>query len=180
MKKIIYQAIFLDEESVRKVIEMQKEKLPKTISNIHCTFKYAPSTKEIEIFSKILLGKYVTLQVIGYCSNGINSGFEVSLGPELEKIYTNSHTIYKNGISKVEKTTPHITVSMNKDADAINTGFLNFVPLEKCFEISGTGGFFVADKEKGKSSIVYEQISLEENINIENINHISNKDNFSL
>ena len=159
MEIITYQAVFLDETSIKKLIEMQKEKLPKMPKDMHCTFKFMPSNKEIEEFSKVLLGKKVSLKVVGYSSNGKNSGFEIELEPEQELVYTNSHIVKKDETSKVERTTPHITVSMSKDAKAVDTGFLNFEPLQEPFEITGTGGFFVTDREKNTKGVIYEPIS---------------------
>ena len=159
MKKVIYQAIFLDENSIKKLINLQKDKLPNVPNDMHCTFKFMPSEKEIEDFARMFLGKPVTLRVVGYCSDGKNSGFEVALEPEQESVYTNAHTVKQNGISKVERTTPHITVSMSAEAKAVDTGFLDFKPLDEPFDISGKAGFYVSDKEKGTKGVVYEQIS---------------------
>lgn len=157
MEQITYQAIFLDDKSVTKVLKRQKNQLPKNPNAIHCTFKYNPSNKEIEEFTCKLLGKRMNLRVIGYYSDGNNSGFEVALTEEQESVYTNSHTVLKNGIQKVERTTPHITVSMSEDAKAVDTGLLPFEPIEP-FNVSGTGGFFVKDMITEKKRIVYEPI----------------------
>lgn len=161
MKRVSYQAIFLDEESIKKLLEMQGEKLPKKPKYMHCTFKFNPTDKEIEDFSKALLGKKVNLKVIGYGSNGKNSGFEIALEPEQEAVYTNSHTVNEKGIPEIERTVPHITVSMSEDAKAVDTGFLNFKPIKEPFEISGKGGFFVVDKAEKTSSVVYEDFRTE-------------------
>ena len=156
MEKISYQAIFLDQESVKRVLEMQGEKLVKMPKYMHCTFKYNPSDEEIKKFTRLLLGKKVTLKVVGYCSDGKNSGFEVTLGPELEEVYTNSHTVKENGISRIRRTTPHITVSMSEDAKAVDTGLLDFKPIKEPFEVSGIGGFFIKDKTTKLQRVAYE------------------------
>ncbi len=157
MKEILYQAIFLDEVSANKLIEKQEEKLPITIKNMHCTYKYMPSEKEINDFSKYILGKDFSLDVIGYCSDGKNSGFEVALKQEQDIAYTNSHIVNKG----VERTTPHVTVSMSKDAKAKDTGLLDFKPIQNPFKIYGTGGFYVVDREKNIKGVTYEKIEEE-------------------
>ena len=159
MGKKTYQAIFLDELSIKKLIEMQKDKLPKIPKDMHCTFKFMPSDKEIEDFSKVLLGKRVSLKVIGYCSDEKNSGFEVALDQEQEAVYTNSHIVKESQISKVERTTPHITVSMSEDAKAVDTGLLKFKPIQEPLESTGTGGFFVVDRKNRTKGVVYEQLN---------------------
>ena len=155
MNNILYQAVFLNEESIQTLLKMQAERLPKIPEHMHCTFKYMPSEREIEDFSAILLGKTVTLKVIGYGYNGTNSGFEVELEPELESVYSNSHTVEEQAIPSIERTTPHITVSMSEDGRAVDTGMLDFKPIEAPFEVTGTGGLFVVDRKKGISEIKY-------------------------
>ena len=164
MGKVVYQAIFLDEESTKKVLEMQGEKLPKVAKDIHCTFKFNPSDKEISDFSDAVVGKEIKLRIVGYCSDGKNSGFEVELTPELEAVYTNSHTVIEGNFEKVKRTIPHITVSMAEDAKAVDTGFLDFQPIDEPFEVTGKGGFFVSDRDKGTKGVSYEkQEKIEEN-----------------
>ena len=164
MKIISYQAIFLDAESVEKLLELQSEKLPKNPKDMHCTFKFNPTNKEIKDFARTLLGRKVILKVIGYASNGKNSGFEVALEPEQQEVYTNSHIVYEKDIPKVEKTIPHITVSMSEDAKAVDTGFLKFKPLKETFKISGRGGFFVVDRFEKTSNVIYAECCLEKTL----------------
>lgn len=160
-RRVVYQAIFINPEDVAKLIERQGEKLPKEIKYMHCTFKYQPSEAEIKKFSE-LLGKDITLKVVGYCSDGKNSGYEIELSPEQEETYTNVHSV-NNGkpVPTVERTTPHITVSMEDGAKAVDTGMLPF-SREKFepFIIHGRAGFFTSrmeDKEK-ISEVIYEPV----------------------
>ena len=158
MSRVSYQAIFLYEEYIKKLIAAQGEKLPKIPRNMHCTFKFNPGDTEIETFSKKVLGKKVKMKVIGYASDGKNSGFQVELDPETETAYTNAHTIENGGIPRVEKTIPHITVSMSEDAKPVDTGKLHFMPLEEPFEITGVGGLFVVGKKAEKQGVIFEPI----------------------
>ena len=150
-----YQAIFINPEDVAKLIERQGEKLPKEVKDMHCTFKYQPSETEIEKFSE-LLGKEITLMVVGYWSDGKNSGYEIELSPEQEEAYTNAHSVDRGGpVPTVERTTPHITVSMADGAKAVDTGRLPF--SREGFEpfiIHGKAGFFTS-RRKGESEVVY-------------------------
>lgn len=158
--RVSYQAIFINPEDVRTLIEKQGEKLPKVVKEMHCTFKFQPSKEEIEKFSE-LLGKDLTLKVVGYCSDGKNSGYEVELTPEQDKFYTNSHNIDGEIVPVVERTTPHITVSMKEGAKAVDTGMLPF--SREGFEpfiIHGKAGLFtsrIIGKDK-ISKVVYEPL----------------------
>lgn len=164
---VIYQAIFLNEETMKSLVEKQGEKLPNNVSDMHITFKFKPTPEEIEKFSKIV-GKEIKFKVIGYGSDGKNSGFEVELPKEISELYTNAQTVYENEFPTIKKTTPHITVSMANDANPVDTGKLKFEPLEEPFEISGIPGFFAINKETGKPSVTY---------NYDNDNNPNNDDN---
>ena len=160
-KKVVYQAIFVNPEDVTKLIQLQKDKLPREVKNMHCTFKFQPSEEDIKKFSK-LLGNELELKVVGYCSDGKNSGYEIELSPEQESVYSNAHTVDTGkAVPIVEKTIPHITVSMSDGAKAVDTGMLpfsrkNFDP----FFIHGKAGYFTSDIER-KTEIIYEPILLE-------------------
>ena len=156
MQDIYYQGIFFDKESIKKLIDMQGEKLPKEIKDMHCTFKFRPTAQEIEAF-KAWLGKTVELKVVGYYSDGKNSGYQIELPPELEEVYTNCHMVEgEKGIPKVEKTTPHVTVSMSLDGKAVDTGMLPFERLKEPFYIYGNAGYFGRDLEQGTKGVIYE------------------------
>ena len=168
-RKVIYQAIFIKKKDVKKLIEGQGEKLSKEVEDIHCTFKFLPSEKEIKKFSE-LLGKELTLKVVGYCSDGKNSGYEIELSPEQESAYTNSHNEdNEKGIQIVKRTPPHITVSLEEGAKAVDSGMLPF--SKEGFEpfiIHGRAGFFtsrIQDNER-KTEIIYEPV-LKENEKVE-------------
>ncbi len=163
-RKIVYQAIFINPEDIQKLIEMQGERLPKEVKNMHCTFKYQPSESEIKKFSE-LLGREIVLRVVGYCSDGKNSGFEIELSPEEEKAYTNAHSVDRgDGVPTVQRTTPHITVSMQEGAKAVDTGTLPFSREGfKPFDIHGKAGFFtfiMRGKDK-ISEVFYEPVLIE-------------------
>ena len=150
MARVNYMGVFFDAEVMQELIERQGEKLPKLVKNMHCTFRYAPSNGEIKNFMEIV-GQEFEIKVVGYCSDGKNSGYEIEIGPELNKYYNNTHTIDKDGIPTVEPTSMHITVSMSEDGKAVDTGMLPFerLPEDKQFAVKGKAGVFMLDKEKG-------------------------------
>lgn len=160
-RRVVYQAIFINPEDVTKLIERQGEKLPREVKDMHCTFKYQPSEIEIKKFSE-LLGKDIILKVVGYCSDGKNSGYEIELLPEQELAYSNVHSINQEQlVPRVEKTTPHITVSMEEGAKAVDTGRLQFSREGfEPFVIHGKAGFFTTMMKNNEkvSEVIYEPI----------------------
>lgn len=156
MKFISYQGIFFEGDSAQKLLEFQKEKLPKVVANLHCTFKFKPTRKETQDFFEALGNREISLKVVGYASDGKNSGFEVELPKDLKNVYLNRQKIDLDGEIIERVTPPHITVSMSEDGKAVNTGFLEFEKLENPFYISGKAGVFAIDKDKGYSRVEYE------------------------
>ena len=146
MEIISYQGIFLDKESIKKLVEMQEEKLTNVVMEMHCTFKYRPEKKETESFLNKLGNKAIFLKIVGYASDGKNSGFEVELTDEQREVYFNTHIIDDN-TNKTEMTIPHITVSLSDNAKAVNTRNLKFKRLKEPFYISGRAGVCIVDKE---------------------------------
>jgi len=160
---VIYQGLFVEPESKGRLIESQGEgALENVVSNMHCTFRFRPSLTEIRNFSQ-LLGREFELKVVGYYSDGKNSGFEVELPQELESVYTNVHNV-ENGavVPSVEKTTPHITISMSEGAKASDTGMLPFEKIEEPFFIRCKPGFWV--KTPNRDSMVTFDHVLSENV----------------
>lgn len=152
MKRVSYIGIFFDEETQLKLIEMQEDKLPVNVSNMHCTFKYAPTRSEIKEFFRILGNKDVPIEIVGYASNGENSGFLINLSPEQKQVYTND---VLNG-EEPRVRPAHITVSMAEGAHAVNTGGLNFHKLEKNLNIIGRAGALMKDIDRKREWIEFE------------------------
>ena len=146
---VLYQAIFFDKNNIERLVNMQGEKLENVQELMHCTFGFCPSEEQINKFSQIL-GRIITLKVIGYGSDGKNSGFEVELSPELEEVYANA-------TRKGNKIRPHITVSMAAGAKAKDTATLQFSPLEEPFEIVGIAGYIEQDKGNGTKQLITRQ-----------------------
>ena len=150
-----YQGLFFDDETQEKLVELQKNGLSDIVKDMHITFKFG----KIEQYDEELMNKEFKVKVIGYASDGKNSGFKVELPPELSKYYRNQNQ-------------PHITVSLGEvngeKGKAINTGILDFEELEQSTELSGKLGYFVF----GKGMVMDNNVFKEENKKEEDVNVI--------
>ena len=151
-----FQGIFLDKETEEKLINLQKDGLESNIQNMHITFKFG----DIEEYPKELINKNFKIKIIGYGSDGKNSGFLVEVPQELKKYYKSSSF-------------PHITVSLGEvngeKGKAVNTGKLDFKSLEEPIEIFGKLGYFIYGKGKCMDNQVIEEHNKEnmpENVKI--------------
>lgn len=133
-----YEGLFFEEDMVDLIHSLDKEKLPKVNDEIHCTFKYHPCDEEI--FDEIV-GKSFEVYLVGYGSDGNNSGFELLLPEELQKYYINFDEENPNILK-----TPHITSSLAEDAVASDTKKLKFRPLERPVKLIGRFGYWVKDE----------------------------------
>lgn len=143
-----YEAIFLDDESVKMIHQLEQNKLDRVNDEIHLTLKYKP-TKE-EIFNEVV-GKEFELYLIGYGNDGINAGFEVELSEELKPYYINYD---EENSSKIK--TPHITSSLKEDAVAVNTKNLNFIPLPQKYKIKGKFGYWI-EEDSGEEYLSFDK-----------------------
>ena len=137
---IKYEAIFLDEESVKLIHELEENKLDRVNDEIHLTLKYKP--KDNEIFNDIV-GKEFDMYLIGYANDGMNSGFEIELTEELKPYYINYDEINTTTLKK-----PHITASLSNEAEAVNTKNLNFIKLPQKYKVKGRFGYWIEDDDK--------------------------------
>ena len=137
---IVYEGLFFDAETSKKICNLEPQKLDKRNDFIHCTFKYHP-TKE-ECFDN-LIGFTFDIFIIGYGNDGNNSGFEVRLPDELNKYYIN---YYEENPTKLKP--PHITVSLSEGANPTNTKNLKFIPLEEPIKITGKFGYWIKKDNK--------------------------------
>ena len=144
-----YQGLFLDEKTQEKLVELQKNGLSDITKDMHITFKFG----ETEQYPEELIGKEFNVKIIGYASDGKNSGFQVELPEELKPYYKN-----QNG--------PHITVSLGEvdgiKGKAVDTGTLNFEPIEEPFEISSKLGYFVYGKGKVMDNSIFDKMKEEQ------------------
>lgn len=137
---IKYEAIFLDEESVKLIHKLEENKLDRVNDEIHLTLKYKP--KDNEIFNDIV-GKEFDMYLIGYANDGMNSGFEIELTEELKPYYINYDEINTTTLKK-----PHITASLSNEAEAVNTKNLNFIKLPQKYKVKGRFGYWIEDDDK--------------------------------
>ena len=124
-----YQGIFFDDSVKAELIKLQKKGLNENIINMHVTFNYGRLYK----FPENIVGKEVEVIIVGYDSDGLNSGFAVEIPEELNKFYKN-------------KSVAHITVSLGEvngiKGKAVDTGKLEFNKLDKILKIKGRIGYF--------------------------------------
>lgn len=135
-----YEGIFFDKLTEEVIIKNEEMHLDYFNDNLHITFKYNPL--ENEIFDDIV-GNFYEVELIGYGCNNENSGFEVRLPNELKKYYINFDEVNKEKLK-----TPHITTSLSKEAVAMNTKNLNFVPLKKPIRLKGRFGYWIKDNDR--------------------------------
>ena len=145
---IKYEALFLDEESIKLIQKLETKKLERINDEIHLTLKYKPAKEEI---LNEIVGKEFELYLIGYGNDGKNSGFEVELTEELKPYYINFDEDDKTSIK-----IPHITSSLANDAKAVDTKNLLFNKLSQKYKVKGKIGFWIEDEE-GKEYLSYKQ-----------------------
>jgi hypothetical protein len=130
-----YQGLFFDEETQKKLVKLQKKGLSYIVNNMHITFNFG----EIEQYPTKLMGRDFKVKIIGYASDGKNSGFQVVLPEELRSFYKN-------------QSRPHITVSLGEVDGvigvAIDTGALQFEPIEEPVEIFSKLGYYIFGEGK--------------------------------
>ena len=126
-----YQGIFFDEATAKTLQKLQKNPLTDTVRDMHVTFKFG----DIEMYPEEMMGKEVELQLVGYASDGKNSGFEVSLPNDIERnFYKGNRPI-------------HVTVSIGElngeRGKPVDTAKLDFKPLENPVTVTGQLGYFI-------------------------------------
>ena len=147
-----HEGIFFEGETLDLIHSLEKERLPIVSDEIHCTFRYHPAPEEI--FNN-LVGKEMEVLLIGYGSDGQNSGFQIMLPKELAPYYIN----YVDE-DKKELRIPHITASLAEGAKASSTKDLHFEPLERPVPIRGKFGFWI--KEEDKEYLSFEPYGIKE------------------
>ena len=133
-----YEGLFFDEEASKIISTLDVNKLGKINDVIHCTFKYMPS--DDEIFNE-LVGREFEISLIGYGSDGKNSGFTILLPEELNNYYINYD---EDGNLRV----PHITSSLAEGAEAKDTKNLNFEIISFQHKIKCRFGFWIKENDK--------------------------------
>lgn len=137
-----FQGLFFDEKIEEELVKLQKNGLPNIIKDMHITFKFG----KIEPFPSKLMGKEFEVTIIGYASDGKNSGFKVELPEDLKPYYKNENV-------------PHITVSLGEVngvmGKAVDTGKLDFKPFDKHLKIPCMLGYFIFGKGKFTTNSIF-------------------------
>lgn len=153
MKKVIYYGVFFDEKESEKLYLVEENSLDKKAKDLHVTFRYFPFPNER---INDVVGKEITLKVIGYGNNGRNSAVLVEIPESFKRYYR--HRYRDNG----ENTpiVPHITLSLSNDSTPKESRLLDFNVLEKPIAVTGKFGYYVSeiiDGEK-KACITFEKV----------------------
>lgn len=130
-----FQGLFFDEITELELVKLQKNGLSDIVKDMHVTFKFG----EIEPFPSDLMEKEFNVKIIGYASDGKNSGFKVEIPENLKSYYKNENV-------------PHITVSLGEingvKGNAVDTGKLDFKPFDQDIKIPCQLGYFIFGKGK--------------------------------
>lgn len=140
---INFEGLFFTKESYALLKSLEKQKLPISSDIYHCTFKLFPDKDEV--FSN-LIGKEFEVEIIGYASDEMNSGFLINIPDELKEYYIN----YDENMKLI---TPHITTSINYGAKNRNTQNLKFEKFNKSYKVKGIFGMNVRKNNKNVTII---------------------------
>ncbi len=136
-----YQGIFLDEETQAKLVELQKVGLDTVVKDMHVTLNFG----ELQKYPQELMEKDIPIELVGYASDGKNSGFEIKIPEEIKSYKSNNNPL-------------HITVSLGEvdgvKGNPVDTGKLKFEKLEEPIQINGRLGYFKFEEDRTKSRIV--------------------------
>ena len=125
MEKIKYIGCFYDQELILQKAKIHSnERLYRSIKHPHTTFFYRPETVPYDMF-----GSIVTVRVTGYARDSENEAFLV----EFENLPKGLEEL----ASQIK--TPHITISVSKTGEPVNSGNLKFTPIAP-FLLSGIFG----------------------------------------
>lgn len=151
-----FQGVFFGNETEEQLIALQEQGLDSNITNMHITFKFGDTEK----YPDELMGKDFKIKVTGYASDGKNSGFSVELPEELKEFYKSSSI-------------PHITVSIGEvdgvKGKPVDTGKLDFKPIDEPVEIPGKLGYFIFGKGMSMDNEVineHQKSSMPENVRV--------------
>ena len=140
-----YQGIFFDEETSKFLENLQSYPLQDTVRDMHVTFKFG----DTEMYLDEVMGKEIEVQLVGYASDGKNSGFEVALPKDIEKnFYKGNRPI-------------HVTVSIGEvngeKGKPVDTAKLAFQPLENPVTVKGQLGYFIFGTGKKMNNSVWHE-----------------------
>lgn len=134
----VYVGYFIEPEQFEELLGRLDEQglgdghLHRMISCPHVTMEYMPRDAHGELF-----GKTRTMTVVGYGNDGRNEGVMVELGT------TGDDELARLGESVPM---PHVTLSVSRDGRPVDTGGLEFSPLDEPFELEGRFGGFTTDR----------------------------------
>jgi hypothetical protein len=120
--KILYYGIFFEKQLIDNIYSNQR--LSNVIQYPHVTFCFGKNM----VVPYHLIGNNVNINVIGYGLTEDNQGLLVDIPEEYMEYYIN-------------KSIPHITLSVSSNGKPKNTGNIKFESIEP-FTITGKFGYF--------------------------------------
>jgi len=126
--KYRYIGWFVDRRELMRLAPGREKRLQRIIRAPHVTYRYRPDSVDLTLF-----GRSITLEAVGYGNNGENEGLQVRLvsaDPQMQAMFA-------------EIGRPHITLSVSRQGEPVNTAYLTFEPIEP-FTITGTFGGYDA------------------------------------
>lgn len=131
-QNIKYIGCFLDYQALHEKLKvLGKDRLEILIKHPHVTFCYHPEAVDAANF-----GKKVTVKAVGYGNDSFNEGLKVEVITYDPKLWEMA--------DKIE--VKHITISISKYAEPVDTKNLEFVPIEP-FLLEATFGAFTFDNK---------------------------------
>lgn len=138
--QIIYSGIFVDPGEIYDAFPPQ---LSHKIRDPHITTAYRPDAKGVHLDD---LGSSASIQIIGYGNNGQNEGLLVKIAAESPIIQkTIDERVAPDEAGELKPVLSHITLSIADGAEAVNTKYLDFKPLETPINLSGKYALFCKD-----------------------------------
>lgn len=129
-QRVVFAGVFVEPDELYHKIQPTLEK---TVKNPHVTTSFKPNISQLNLEQ---IGSGAKIYAIGYGNDGKNEGLLVKVEAEEPAI--------QQACDGLE--TPHITLSTSKHGRAVDTANLEFSPLEKPFELTGTYGLFSQGK----------------------------------
>jgi hypothetical protein len=108
---VIYTGIFFNPSDPGLSPEKAGDYLERPIKDPHVTFSFRPDPGKL--FPEDMIGKEVSIKVVGVGNDGRNHGYEVEVPPELKEYYDGAPT-------------PHITISTSLEGKPVDTKNLDF------------------------------------------------------
>lgn len=147
--QIIYTGLFADPNELYSSFPPH---LSHKIRDPHVTVSYRPEANKVFLDA---LGSKAKIHAVGYGNNGVNEGLLVEVtaeNPTIQKTLE-ERVAPDHRTGELNKVPMHITLSIAEGAEAVNTKYLDFMPLDNpidltaSFMLFGKDGNLIPDRE---------------------------------